>query len=113
MLPDSNDTSATASIINDESAIVSSFSHDDSLKILGKNNAQFKKEFEASFKQQVADQLKTNNDSMMDEINRKFASFQTVMLQTTKDLVINMVPQIKNQQLSVLLSTSPHDMLNT
>ena len=50
---------------------------------------------------------------MMEKINQQFASFQTVKLQTMKDLVINMVPQITNQQRSVLLSFAPHDMLNT
>ena len=70
ILPDSNDTSTTASITNDESTIVSSFSHDVLLKMLEKNNTQFKKEFESSFKQEVADQLKTNNDSIMDKINQ-------------------------------------------
>ena len=34
------------------------------------------------------------------------------MLQIIKDLIINMVPQITNQQRSVLLSPFPHDMLN-
>ena len=36
ILPDSNDTSATTSTTNDEYTIVSSFSHDDFLKILEK-----------------------------------------------------------------------------
>ena len=36
ILPVSNDTSATATITNDESTIVSSFPHDDFKKILGK-----------------------------------------------------------------------------
>ena len=36
ILSDSNDTSTTASITNDESTIESSFSHDDFLKILEK-----------------------------------------------------------------------------
>ena len=35
------------------------------------------------------------------------------MLQTMKELVIKMVPQITNQQWSFLLSPSPHDTLNT
>ena len=90
---------------------MSSFSHDDFLKMLGKT--QFKKAFDASFKQEVADQLKTNNDSMIEKINQQFALFQTVMLQTMKDLVINMIPQITNQQRFVLLSPSPHVILNT
>ena len=50
---------------------------------------------------------------MMEKINQQFASFHTVMLQTMKVLVINMIPQITNQQRSVLLFSSPHDMLNT
>ena len=35
------------------------------------------------------------------------------MLQTMKELVINMIPQITNQQRSNVLSPSPNDMLNT
>ena len=50
---------------------------------------------------------------MMDKINQQFASFQTVMLQIMKDLVINMAPQKTNQQQSVLLSPSHHDILTT
>ena len=50
---------------------------------------------------------------MMEKINQQFASFQTVMLQTMKELVINMIPQIINQQRSTVLSPSPTDMLNT
>jgi len=49
----------------------------------------------------------------MDKINQWFTSFRTIMLQTMKDLVINMVPQITNQQRSVLLSPSPRHILNT
>ena len=50
---------------------------------------------------------------MMEKINQQFASFQTVMLQTMKELVINMIPQITNQQRSTVLYPSPTDMLNT
>ena len=50
---------------------------------------------------------------MMEKINQQFASFQTVMLQTMKELVINMIPQITNQQRSTVLSPSPTDTLNT
>ena len=110
---DTNNTSATASITNVESTTVSTFSHDDFLKMLEKNNTSFKEEIEASFKHEVAEQLQANNDSMMEKINQQFASFQTVMLQTMKELVINMIPQITNQQRSTLLSPSPTDTLNT
>ena len=50
---------------------------------------------------------------MMEKINQQFASFQTVMIQTVQELVINMVPQLTNQKRSTLLSPSPQDMLNT
>ena len=50
---------------------------------------------------------------MMEKINQQFASFQTVILHTMKEIVINMIPQITNQQRSTLLSPSPPDMLNT
>ena len=50
---------------------------------------------------------------MMDKINQQFSSFQTVMLQTTKDLIISIVPQITKQQWSVSLSPSPYDIFNT
>ena len=50
---------------------------------------------------------------MMEKINQQFASFQTVMLQTMKEIVINMIPQITNQQRSTLLSPSPPEMLST
>ena len=66
--------------------------------MLEKNNNTFKEETEASFKHEVAEQLQANNDSMMEKINQQFVSFQTVMLQTMKEIVINMIPQITNQQ---------------
>ena len=50
---------------------------------------------------------------MMEKINQQFASFQTVMLQTMKKIVINIFPQITNQQGSTLLPPSPPEMLNT
>ena len=50
---------------------------------------------------------------MMEKTNQQFALFQTVMLQTMKDLIINMVKQIINQQRSTLLFPSPQDMFST
>ena len=50
---------------------------------------------------------------MMEKINQQFAFFQTVMLQTMKEIVINMIPQITNQQRSTLLSPSPPEILST
>ena len=50
---------------------------------------------------------------MMEKINQQFVFSQTVMLQTMKELVFNMIPQITNQQRSTLLSPSPTDTLNT
>ena len=59
--------------------------------MLKKNNTPFKAEIEASFRQEVAEQIQTNSGYMMEKINQQFASFQTVMLQTMKELVINMI----------------------
>ena len=50
---------------------------------------------------------------MMETMNQRCTSFQSVMLQTMKELVIQMIPQLSNQQRSNLLSPSPHDMLHT
>ena len=44
---------------------------------------------------------------------QRFTSFQTVMLQKMKDLAINMVPQLSNQQRSNLLSPPPNDIFHT
>ena len=46
-------------------------------------------------------------------MSQRVTSFQTVMLQTMKDLAINMVPQLSNQQRSNLLSPPPNDMFHT
>ena len=50
---------------------------------------------------------------MMAIIDQRFSLFQSVMLQTMKELVINMVPQLSNQQQSYLRFPSPNDMLHT
>ena len=50
---------------------------------------------------------------MMATIDQRFSWFQSVILQTMKNLVINMVTQLSNQQRSNLLSLSPDDMLHT
>ena len=73
--------------------IVSSFFHDDFLKMLDKNNTTFKEDIEASFKKKVVSQLQLHDDTMMATIDQRFSSFQSVMIQTMKDIVINMVPQ--------------------
>ena len=50
---------------------------------------------------------------MMEKMNQRFTSFQTVILQTMKDLVVNTVPQLSDQQRSDLFSTPPNDMPRT
>ena len=89
-ITDSNETPITASITNDDSTIVSSFFNNDLLEILEKKTT-FKEDIEASFKKKVDVQLQAHNDSMMKTINQRFTSFQQVMLQTMKELVINMI----------------------
>ena len=91
----SNETSATAPGANYASTIVSSFSHDDFLKMLEKNNTTFKENIVDSFKKAVATQLQLHNDTMMETMHQRFTSFQTVMLQTMKALIINMGPKFR------------------
>ena len=87
--------------------------HDDFLKYLDKNNTTFKEDIEASFKKKIVKKLQLNIDEMMETINQRFISFQSVMLNTMKYLIIQIVPQLYNQQYSNLLSPSPHDMIQT
>ena len=65
---DSNTTSVTASITNDDSTIVSSFSHDDFLKMLDKNTT-FKEDIEDSFNEEVVEKLQLNNNVMIETIS--------------------------------------------
>lgn len=83
----SNATSATTSVTNDDSTIVSSFYRDE-------NNTIFKGDIEASLKKEVTDQLQLYNDAMMEIINQRFTSFQILILKTMKILVIQMIPQL-------------------
>ena len=94
----STTTNTTTSISNEDSTNVSNFSHDDFLKMLDKNNQSFKKELESSFKNEVAEQLRLNNLAITENFNQRFSSFQTVMLQTIKDVVLQMIPNIPQQQ---------------
>ena len=80
---------------------------------MDKHNTTFKEDIEASSKKEAAEQLQLHNDVMMETINQRFTSFQCVILKKMKDLVIQMVPQLSNQQRSNLLSPSPHEMLHT
>ena len=61
--------------------------------MLDKNNTTCKEDIEASFKKEVAAQLQVHNDTMMETTNQSFSSFQSVMLQTIKYIVIKMVLQ--------------------
>ena len=61
--------------------------------MLDKNNTTFKEDIEASFKKEVAAQLQVHNDTMMETTNQSFSSFQSVILQTIKYIVIKMVLQ--------------------
>ena len=71
----STTTNTTTSISNEESTIVSNFSHDNFLKILETNNTSFKKEIEITFKNKVAEQLRLNNLAITKNFNQRFSSF--------------------------------------
>ena len=63
--------------------------------MLDKNNTTFKEDIEASFKKKIAEQLQIYRTTIIG--NQRFISFQSVMLQTMKVLVIQMAPQLSNQ----------------
>ena len=65
--------------------------------MLDKNNTIFKEDIETSFKQEIVEQLQMYNDKMMEIMNQPFTSFQRVILQTLKNLVIQMAPQLPNK----------------
>ena len=92
----STTTTTTASISNEKSTNVFNFSHDDFLKMLDINNNSFKKELESSFKNEVAEKLFLNNLAISKNFNQRFSSFQTVMLQTIKNIVLQMIPNFLN-----------------
>ena len=61
----------------------------------------------------VTKQLKLNNNAMIKKINQRFTSFQSVMLQTMKDLVIQIIPQLTTYQHQHLPPPEPHEILHT
>ena len=63
-------------------------------------------------RKKVSEQLQAYNDTMMKTKGKRFASFQNVMLQTMKELLIQMISKISNQQRSKLLSPSHRDMIH-
>ena len=112
----STTTNTTTSISNEECTNVSNFSHNDFLKMLNTNNKSFKKELESSFKNEVAEQLRLNNLAITENFNQRFSSFQTVMLQIIKDVVLQMITNIPQQQqqmqpISFQDAFPPHKML--
>ena len=66
--------------------------------MLDNNNKSLKKELESSFKNKVAEQLRLNNLAITENFNQHFSSFQTAMLQTIKDVVLQMISNIPQQQ---------------
>ena len=62
------------------------------------NDTSFKKEIESTFKDEVAEQLLLNNLAIIENFNQRFASFQKVMFQTIKYVVLQMIPNIPEQQ---------------
>ena len=55
-----------------------------------KNN-KLRSEIENSYNKEIKDQLLLNNTALMITIDQRFSAFQTVILQTVKDLVQSLV----------------------
>ena len=66
--------------------------------MLETNNTSFKKELETTRKNEVAEQLRINNLAITDNFNQRFSSFQIVMFQTIKAVVLQTIPNITQQQ---------------
>ena len=81
--------------------------------MLDKNNTTFKEDIEDTFKKEVVSQLQLHNDSMMATIDQRFSYFQSMMPQTLKDLIINMIPQSSNPQSFNIFSPKLNDMPHT
>jgi len=56
-----------------------------------KKNIKLRSEIETSYNQKIKEQLRLNNTALMSTIDQNFSAFQTVMLQTVKDLVHSLV----------------------
>ena len=65
-----------------------------SLKYYKKYNDAFKVEIEEWFKAEVTEKLWINNIAITETFNQKFETFQTLMLQTMKYLVVTMLSPI-------------------
>ena len=89
-----------------------SVSHNDFLKTIEKKY-YIQRGYRILLQKEVTEQLQLNNNTMMETINQRFTSFQSVMLQIMKDLVIQMVPQLTNHQRSNLLFQPPQKILHT
>ena len=62
------------------------------------NNTSFKKEIVSSFKDEVAEKLSLNNLAITKIFNQHFVSFQKIMLKKIKDVVLQIIPNIPQQQ---------------
>ena len=56
-----------------------------------KKNNKLRSEIETSYNQELREQLRLNNTTLMSTIYQRFSAFQTVMIQTVKDLVHSLV----------------------
>ena len=52
---------------------------------------KLRSEIDTSYTQEIKEQLRLNNTALMSTIDQSFSVFQTVMLQTVKDLVQSLV----------------------
>ena len=87
----SNATLTTEFLSNDDYTLQPSFNHDEFLKQVEEKNNKLHNEIETSYNNEIKEQLRLNNTALMNTIDPRFSAFQTVMLQTIKDLVQSLV----------------------
>ena len=74
-------------------------------------NNRLRSEIETSHNKEITEQLHLNNTALMSTINQRFSAFQTVILQTVKDLVQSLVISTNqnNSNQSLLKKTFTND----
>ena len=67
---------------------------------------KLRSEIETSYNQEITEQLRLNNTTLMSTIDQRFSAFQTVILQIVKDLVHSLVISTNQNQIHPSLTTN-------
>ena len=74
---------------------------------------KLRSEIETSNNQEIKEQLRLNNTALMSTIDQSFSVFQTVMLQTIKDLVQSLIISTNQNNTTQPNTSFTHDQSNS